>query len=181
MRWRNSSSAFGWPSIVLHWGLALALVANFLLGDYMVGLDYYDSLYHRAPEWHKLAGIIIASLMLLRWLWNRLQPRPQDLSPTPRANRMAHLLHSAFYLLVILLFVTGYLIATGRGQGIELWFGWQLPAWQSGDWPYVDQAGELHEWLAWGLIFSASIHALAALYHHFYKRDRTLLRLFGRP
>ena len=44
-----------------------------------------------------------------------------------------------------------------------------------------DVAGVLHEWLAWGLIILAGLHALAALKHHFIDRDGLMSRMgFGR-
>ena len=43
MQLRNSSSRYGWVSIVLHWGVALAVFGLFALGLWMVGLDYYST------------------------------------------------------------------------------------------------------------------------------------------
>ncbi|MNW16318.1 hypothetical protein D3C71_2151320 [compost metagenome] len=43
-----------------------------------------------------------------------------------------------------------------------------------------DVAGLIHEYLAWGLLVFAGIHALAALKHHFIDRDATLTRMLGR-
>jgi cytochrome b561 len=41
MQLRNSPSRYGLVSIVLHWGVALAVFGLFGLGLWMVGLDYY--------------------------------------------------------------------------------------------------------------------------------------------
>jgi superoxide oxidase len=38
-------------------------------------------------------------------------------------------------------------------------------------------AEEVHEWLAYALFAVAGLHALAALYHHFVRRDGVLLRM----
>ena len=40
-----------------------------------------------------------------------------------------------------------------------------------------DIAGEIHEWLAYSLIALVSVHALAALKHHFIDKDSTLIRI----
>ena len=42
MQLRNSSSRYGFVSIVLHWGVALAVFGLFGLGLWMMGLDYYS-------------------------------------------------------------------------------------------------------------------------------------------
>lgn len=53
---RNSSHQFGLVAVLLHWSMALAIYAMFALGLWMVGLGYYDSWYHDAPEIHKASA-----------------------------------------------------------------------------------------------------------------------------
>ena len=38
----------------------------------------------------------------------------------------------------------------------------------------------LHEWLFWALITLACVHAAAAIYHHWFQRDATLVRMLPR-
>ncbi len=47
--WKNSSAGYGWISIVLHWAVAVLMMALFALGLWMVELGYYDAWYQRAP------------------------------------------------------------------------------------------------------------------------------------
>ena len=96
---RNTLQQYGWLSIIFHWLMALAFIAMYALGLYMVDLDYYDSLYHQAPSWHKSTGILLVSLMLMRFIWNRSQTRPSDLGTHVMLNRIAHAIHHLFYLL----------------------------------------------------------------------------------
>ena len=42
-----------------------------------------------------------------------------------------------------------------------------------------DIAGDIHEILAWILVTVAGVHGAAALKHHFYNRDNTLLKMLG--
>jgi len=62
MRWKNTSKNFGGISIFIHWLVALAVYGLFALGLWMVGLGYYDTWYHRAPELHKSIGILVFAL-----------------------------------------------------------------------------------------------------------------------
>jgi cytochrome b561 len=39
------------------------------------------------------------------------------------------------------------------------------------------QVGDLHEKVGWAIIIIAVGHAAAALYHHYFLRDRVLLRM----
>ena len=176
---RNTQLNYGWLSISLHWLMALAFIAMYLLGDYMVGLDYYDPWYHRAPDIHKACGILLVLLMLLRWVWNRTNPRPQDLSSHALSNRLAHIGHQVFYLMILLLFVSGYLISTAKGKGIDVFELFSVPAVLPENPERGDTAGVIHEWLAFGFIMLALGHAAAALYHHFKLKDATLRRMLG--
>lgn len=65
---KNTPSGYGWGAIGFHWILAFLIIGTWILGKYMVGLSYYDSLYHSAPEFHKVVGVVIAVLMTLRFI-----------------------------------------------------------------------------------------------------------------
>lgn len=181
MQWRNSARRYGLVSILLHWGVALAVFALFGLGLWMVGLDYYSSWYRTAPDIHKGVGILLFAAMLLRLLWRAISPPPPALDSYSAATRRgAALAHGLLYLGLFALMVSGYLISTADGRAIEV-FGWfSVPATLSGIDGQEDIAGLVHRWLAWGLIGLAVLHALAALKHHFIDRDATLKRMLGR-
>ncbi len=175
----NSKTRYGWLSILLHWLMAIAFIALFLLGQYMVDLDYYDAWYHRAPEIHKSIGILLVMMMLLRFFWNIFQTRPAPISSDMKTELAARLTHSLFYLLVMMLFISGYMISTAEGQGIDVFNWFNVPSLIAEDSDRADWAGEIHEIIASGFIILAAIHALAALYHHFVIKDFTLKRMLG--
>ena len=78
------------------------------------------------------------------------------------------------YILLFFIMVSGYLISTSQGDGIEF-FGWfDVPSALELNADNTDLAGEVHFYLAWTLIVLAAIHAAAALKHHFIDRDDTL-------
>jgi len=173
---RNTSTGYGAVAIALHWLMAVAVFGMFGLGLYMVELTYYDSWYRGSLELHKAAGILLALVWLLRLVWRLLNTTPDGLSHKPVENLAAHLVHLALYALLAGLFVSGYLISTADGLGIDV-FGWfELPATLTGD-NQEDLAGEIHEILAWLLMGLVGVHMLAALKHHFINKDQTLTRM----
>ncbi len=176
----NSPTQYGLISVLLHWSMALAFIAMYAVGLWMVDLDYYDSWYHRAPDLHKSVGIFLVLVMALRLLWNRVQPRPHDLGGPVRLNRIAHILHNFFYLLVLMMFISGYLISTAKGKGIEVFELFSVPAILPQNEGRGDLAGTVHEILGHLFIALALLHAGAALKHHFVDRDATLVRMFGK-
>lgn len=176
---KNTTQRFGLVSIALHWTMALAFIGMYLLGDYMVELDYYDTWYHRAPELHKSIGILLVALMLFRFAWNKSQDRPHDLSNHAWSNRIAHIVHGLFYLIVLLLLISGYLISTAKGKGIDVFDLFSIPAVFPENSERGDSAGIVHEVIASIFMLLVLAHAAAALYHHFVVKDFTLKRMLG--
>jgi cytochrome b561 len=75
--------------------------------------------------------------------------------------------------------VSGYLISTADGRGIDVFGLFTVPATLQGIDHQEDVAGASHLVLAVTLIALALLHAGAALKHHFIDRDRTLRRMLG--
>ena len=176
---QNSRTHYGWVSILLHWAMAIAFIALFLLGIYMVDLDYYDEWYHRAPELHKSVGIVLLLAMLFRFFWNHIQARPESLAGSRKSEFAARLTHLLFYLAVIALFLTGYMISTAEGQGIQVFNWFSVPVVLAEDNERADWAGDIHELLAYAFMALVLVHAVAAMYHHFIIKDFTLRRMLG--
>jgi cytochrome b561 len=181
MQLRNSSSRYGWISIFMHWGVALAVFGLFALGLWMVGLDYYSTWRKDAPELHKSIGLVLLAVMVLRVLWRFISPPPPALESYSRMTRIgATFGHAFLYLSLFAVMIAGYLISTADGVGIPVFGLFEVPALVSGLPDQADTAGEIHLYLAWALVIFSGLHALAALKHHFIDRDATLTRMLGR-
>jgi len=181
MQLRNSTSRYGLVSIVMHWGVALAVFGLFGLGLWMMELDYYSPWRKEAPELHKSIGLVLLAVMLGRVLWRFISPPPPALPNHGKLTRMASKAgHGALYLGLFAVMIAGYLISTADGVGIPVFGLFEVPALVSNLPDQADVAGEIHFYLAWGLVIFAGLHALAALKHHFIDRDATLKRMLGR-
>jgi len=177
---KNDSQRYGWISVFFHWGVALTVFGLFGVGLYMVDLSYYDALYNKLPHWHRSVGLILFAVVVLRVLWRWWSPPPPPLASHARwEKRLATCVHALLYLLLLALFVSGYLMSTASGRGISV-FGWfEVPS-VTGRVPGMeDLAGDVHEWVAWSLIALVALHAAGALKHHFIDRDSTLRRMLG--
>lgn len=180
MQWRNTTSRYGWVSIILHWLIALWVFGLFALGLWMMDLDYYSQWYRTAPDLHKSFGLLLFALMLLRLLWRLVNPKPSALPNYSRLTRVASSVgHGLLYVGLFALMISGYLISTADGRPIEFFGLFQVPALLSGLPRQEDIAGQVHEYLAWGLVIFAGLHGLAALKHHVVDRDATLRRMLG--
>lgn len=176
---KNTPTDFGIASIILHWLVALTVIGLFISGLWMTELEYYDAWYQRAPDLHKGIGVLLFILLILKLVWRRLDPLPRPELHAAWERRFASLAHLLLYTLMFIVLIAGYLIPTADGQAIDVLGLFSVPAFLSGIPHQEDIAGEIHEILAFILIGLATVHALAALKHHFIDRDRTLKRMLG--
>ena len=182
---KNSQDSYGLIARILHWVTALAVLGLFGLGWWMVDLTYYSEWYKTAPDIHRSIGLILAMLIIFRIIWRSVNPTPQTLSTHKHWEvKSAHAMHLVLYVLLFAMFITGYLISTAKGQPIEVFNWFSVPAIVTGDDLGIsnleDRMGEIHEILAYTLIGLAVIHALAALKHHIIDKDETLKRMLGK-
>ncbi len=177
----NTSTNYGYVSIFFHWLSALTIFGLFGLGYYMVDLTYYHLWYKTAPALHKSIGLVFFALMLVRLIWRYKQIMPNHLtSHSKLAVKAGKIIHSLLYLLIFIIMITGYLISTVDGRGIEVFEFITVPAFGAIIENQEDVAGLVHKWLAYVLITLAVLHALAALKHHFIDKDNTLNRIIGK-
>lgn len=177
---RNTKTAYGWVAILLHWLMALTIFGMFGLGLYMVELTYYDAWYKGSLDLHKSIGILLLGLLFIRTLWRSININPDsaDEYASKFELKSAHLVHIGLYLLMFTLMISGYLISTADGRGINVFEIFTVPAIPFAVDNQEDIAGQIHEILAWALIVLAGIHALAAIKHHFINKNNTLVRMF---
>lgn len=175
---RDSSESYGLVTRTIHWLSAVIIIALFASGLYMVELDYYDKLYHTLPYYHKSVGILLAIVILLRFAWRFVNPKPKpEITVKKWEHLVATIVQWGMMLLILLVVVLGYLISTAAGDSISV-FGWfDLPAVAVPIENQADVAGKWHYYAACLLIALATVHTLAAIKHHFIDKDRTLMRM----
>lgn len=173
---RNSARSYGWIAITLHWIMAAGIFFLFGLGLYMVELTYYDTWYKGSLDLHKGLGILLLILWLARFVWRLINPEP-EITGTVLEKKAAHFAHVVLYWVMLALMITGYLISTADGRGIDVFGLFEIPALSVSFDNQEDIAGEIHWWLAWGLILMAAGHGVAALKHQFINKDGTLNKM----
>lgn len=175
---KNDQQRFGLVAKLFHWLVALTTFGLFGLGLWMQDLDYYSSWYQTAPDLHISIGLVLAVVLFCRILWRFISP-----PPTPLINQkaweqlVASLVHFLLNGLLLLIIISGYLIAAADGEPLAI-FGWTVvpvPGMLIEN--QQDMAGLWHEYIAWAVMVLAALHALAALKHHFIDGDETLKRM----
>jgi cytochrome b561 len=165
-------------AIFLHWLMALLVLTQ-------VGLGFTFGLLPRGPLhtdlflWHKTVGALILLLAIVRLVWrlgHRPPPFPEEM---PRWQRLAAVWnHRAFYLLLILLPLTGLTAVSDHAQSgfTELKFGLWLPVIPGVSKGLGGLAGDVHVALVFVTLALFVLHVAAALKHQL-DRDRTAGRM----
>jgi cytochrome b561 len=89
----------------------------------------------------------------------------------------ARLGHWAIYALLALVPVTAILGAWFEGHPLTVLAVGNLQPWLPPSRPFGLVLADIHGWLGDVLIWLAGVHAAAALYHHFWRRDTVLLSM----
>ncbi len=174
---------YGFFAIFLHWLIALGAIGLFSLGLWMTELGYYDAWYQKAPWLHEGIGVLLFLILIIRILWSYISSPPDHLLTHKGWEKIAsRIVQGLLNVLLFVISISGYLIVTAKGDPLVVFDLFNIPASVTnlnslGN--QEDLAGEIHLFLAWALIIFASLHALAALKHHFIDKDRTLKRMLG--
>lgn len=173
---RNTADRWGMVTITLHWLTVIAVVGLCVVGLLMqelpsgrFKLDVFAL--------HKSFGLTVLALTVLRLLWRLVAGTPTP-EPMPRLQVFAaNASHALLYGLLLAMPLSGWLYNSASGFPLR-WFGqFALPKLAGRDRDVAEFAVETHETLFLVLIALVTVHAGAALLHHYFFRDRTLQRM----
>jgi cytochrome b561 len=166
-------------AILFHWLIALLIAANILLANLAEDLPRAARAAYMSP--HKAIGISILILTVGRILW-RLTNRPPAL-PDKVAGWQAkagHSVHILFYVLMIAMPLTGWLMIGAKGKAAPVdFFGlFTIDMAVGKNVMLADIGHEGHEILAVPLIILIGLHVLGALKHQFIDKMPFIQRMW---
>jgi len=161
MSLKDNAERYGLVSRVLHWGMALLILwqflsaaAHYFLEDTSIEAFFWPS--------HKPLGVLLLVLMILRLLWAfiNVSNRPKSVS------MLAKLGHLALYLVLITVPILALIRQYGSGRSLEV-FGVQLFSGFETEkikW-MTDLGNNFHGELAWALLVLIVGHIIFAFKH----------------
>jgi len=175
----------------LHWLIALLILVQLPLGFYMSyrGNEMpsvnekgepvkgvFDALTGYLYSSHKLLGLIVLALIVLRLLYRLTRGTPRsDPTVPPALTGVSHLVHWALYALLLAVPILGY-TAISYGNYLDV-FNFRLPMLTEKNDVLSKQVFHWHEIGALLIIAFVSLHVVAAIYHRFVRRDRVVERM----
>jgi cytochrome b561 len=162
--------------VVLHWALALLIIAALALGALvMVKIPNTDPMKFEALRSHMGGGLAILVLMLVRLVIRSRSAHPAPASAGhPLLDRLAWASHRLFYGTVMAMAVSGIIMALQTGLFDSVFLGrGDLPA---DFWAYPIRS--VHYAVSRVLMALIALHIVAALYHALVLRDGLLKRMF---
>lgn len=172
-------------AIVLHWTIAALIVANLYLGwrmGFLKGLAQFNLF-----QLHKSIGVTVLLLSVLRLAWRLASPPPPEapsLKPWEKATAKA--VHWAFYVIMIGMPLSGWIVVSTSPLNIPTLLYHLVP------WPHFPGVHDLadpakkavnhvfdltHVTLAFGSLVLLALHLGAVAKHELLDREPVLFRM----
>ena len=176
---KNTTGLFALPARVLHWLMAVMILAMLFIGVGMV------SSVSERHAWllriHKPLGIAILLLAVVRLAVRLRHPPPPLPADLPTLQKLAaRASHWLLYALMIALPLVGWAMLSAGGYPVMLSDSLRLPATFPANATAFAILRHLHTWLAMLLFLTFLAHLGAALYHGLIRRDGVLASMVGR-
>jgi len=158
-------------SRLFHWVMSILIIGMLVIGMYMVDfISDENQNKFMIYDLHKSFGLLILLLVILRIINRIFHKPPKQLEGISRIEvAISKSLHHSFYVLMILLPVSGYLMSNFYGFKVNF-FSYELPSLVSYNPDMGRLFSETHEFLAYLLIFLLILHIAGVIKHRFFDK-----------
>jgi cytochrome b561 len=177
----TKSANWGLAARAFHWGLGLTIIGMIAFGYWM---NHWaprpDRLFYRSI--HADIGYLVLLFTALRLIWRAISPRPPLPAGMATWERVAaYVNHGALYLFTFIVAMLGWAHSGAHKPDYSSFFGlFRVPQFTSENRETANIYEDRHILMAYVLLALIVVHVVAALYHHFAKRDRVLTSMIGR-
>lgn len=177
---RDTIEKFTWPTVGLHWIIAIAVIGMLTFGLYLEDMP-------RSPEKgqlmgvHKSIGVIILAFAVVRIFWRYLNKFPKPISALPNWQKtLASISHWVLIIGTVMMPFSGILMSIGGGNAIGV-FGFELIAGSGEKNESLSEIGKtIHGLGSKILIAFVLLHSAGAIKHQVLDKDGTISRMLGK-
>jgi cytochrome b561 len=159
---------------LIHWLTAGLMLVVFVLA-FSIDIATSRTSHMAFLQLHRSIGLTIWVLTMARFVWRcfaKYPNWPSDMSRTMQVLAMAS--EYGLYALLLTQPILGLLQTNAHGDQVNLYFIGQLPALIEKNRQLAQQLLAVHKAVGFSLLGLIALHASAALFHHFWRRDDTL-------
>jgi cytochrome b561 len=163
----------------LHW-ITAVLILFMIPTGFMAANEWGGSLQDSLYDLHKSIGALIIPIVALRLIYrwtHRPLPLPDAIPPMQRLA--AEATHWALYALLVLQPLVGWIATSAYPAPVPFFGGITLPPIWFADRALSDQLFSIHLLIGIAIACLVAAHIAGALYHHFVRKDRVLLRIIA--
>ena len=158
----------------MHWLTAGLMLCAFVFA-FCIDLATSRTAHTAFLQLHRSIGLTVWLLTLFRMAWRAFATFPDWPSDMPRTMRAAAVTSEyALYALLLAQPILGLLQTNAHGDQVNLFLIGQLPALMGKNQPVAQLLLAAHKSVGFALFGLIALHASAALFHHFARRDDTL-------
>jgi cytochrome b561 len=174
---KNSKENYGIIAISFHWIMAILIISIIAVGFYMSSMENSPDKF-KFYGLHKSFGGLILGLVIFRLSWKLVNTAPElPLNMKSWEKIAAKSGHLALYFFMFAMPLSGWLMSSAAGFPVSFFGLFTLPNLVGPDNELRRFFGEAHEIMAFALIGVIAVHFMAALQHHFLKKDTVLTRM----
>jgi cytochrome b561 len=164
-------------TILLHWGTVIAIVIA-VTAIYLRETTEDKWLRQSLLDLHRQLGLLVLCGLALRLAVRYAKGLADHAGQLPAILRCAALLtHLALYLMLLAIPLLGWAASSAHDVKLNLFGLIPLPALVRPDADFADTLDDYHKWAAWALGGLVLMHASAALWHHYFRKDGVLFAM----
>ena len=162
-----------------HWTVVALVACQFVTALLLPNIEL-DTPLDTTINLHFNFGLLILVVMAARLVHRWMHPVTVAPGDSPGWDRMLALaMHWVFYAILLVGPFLGWAAASAHSVPVRLFGVFTLPALAPRKAQWAMLAGDIHGYAMWTLLALIGIHAGAAFYHHFVRRDNVLRRMLA--
>lgn len=174
----DSPDRYGLVTRILHWGMAILFLAQFISAAAHWALPRENALREALWSYHTNLGVTLFLLAFLRGIWGLLN-MPKRPPHSGLVGQAATAGHMVIYALMVIVPAVRILASAGGTRGLN-YFGMNIFPARQAEIAWMQVPAEWHGEMGWILALVVLGHiAMAAIWHHLILRDDTMHRMAG--
>ncbi len=162
---------------VLHW-LTAVLVLIMIPVGVIIAYEWGGAWQERLYNLHKAVGAVLIPIIIVRLIYRLTHPPAPLAADIPALQRfVAHANHWALYILLLIQPFLGWIATSAYPAPVSVFGLFNMPQIWPANRALSDQLFALHRAVGIALAVLVAMHVGGALYHHFIRRDRVLMRM----